>query len=93
VTPTFKYVGAGSETVILFAYDYVQLDLASEWLVLPQGVFARLAEEIPFDTRRLDATGDYAVTWRRRATVFTAITESEEVVERLTETLSIPVRL
>ncbi|GAB5535341.1 MAG: hypothetical protein Rubg2KO_15900 [Rubricoccaceae bacterium] len=93
VTPTFKYAGAGSETIVLYAYDYAQLDRASEWLVLPQGVFARLAEETPFDTRRLDATGDYAITWRRRAVVFTAITESEAVVERLTEVLSVPVRL
>jgi len=93
VTPTFKYVGTGSETVVLYAYDYAQLDRASEWLALPQGVFARLAEETPFDTRRLDSTGDYAITWRRRAVVFTAITESETVVERITEVLSVPVRL
>ena len=93
VTPTFKYVGSGSESLVLYAYDYAQLDRASDWLVLPQGVFARLAEETPFDTRRLDPMGDYAVTWRRRATVFTAITESEDVVERLTEALSVPVRL
>lgn len=92
VTPTFKYVGAGSESLVLYTYDYSQLDQASEWLVLHQGVYGRLAEEIPFDTRRLDATGDYAVTWRRRATVFTAITEHERVVERLTEALSVPVR-
>lgn len=92
VTPTFKYAGAGSETVVLYAYDYAQLDRASEWLILPQGVFARLAEETPFDTRRLDSTGDYAITWRRRAVVFTAITESEAIVERLTEALSVPVR-
>ena len=93
VPPTFRYVGVGSESVVLYAYDYAQLDRASEWLILPQGVFARLAEETPFDTRRLDATGDYAITWRRRAVVFTAITSSEEVVERLTESLSVPVRL
>lgn len=93
VTPTFKYVGTGTETLVLYAYDYAQLDRVSEFLVLPPGVFARLAEETPFDTRRLDTTGDYAITWRRRAVVFTAITESETVVERLTETLSVPVRL
>ena len=93
VTPTFKYVGSGSESLVLYAYDYAQLDRASEWLTLPQGVFARLAEETPFDTRRLDETGDYAVTWRRRAVVFTAITPSEDVVERLTAVLSVPVRL
>ncbi|MEO0560008.1 MAG: hypothetical protein AAF170_17710 [Bacteroidota bacterium] len=92
VTPTFKYVGLGSETVVLYAYDYAQLDRASEWLALPQGVFARLAEEIPFDTRRLDQTGDYAITWRRRAVVFTALTNSEAVVERLTGVLSVPVQ-
>lgn len=93
VTPTFRYVGAGSESVVLYAYDYAQLDQASEWMNLPPGVYGRLAEETPFDTRRVDATGDYAVTWRRRATVFTAITSSEAVVERLTGVLSVPVRL
>lgn len=93
VTPSFRYVGSGTDSVVLFAYDYAQLDRASEWLVLPQGVLARLAEETPFDTRRIDATGDYAVTWRRRAVVFTAITNSEQVVERLTAALSVPVQL
>ena len=56
---------------------------------LSPGVYSRLAEDVPFDTRRVDATGDYAVTWRRRAVLYTAVTSSEAVVERLTEALSV----
>ena len=93
VMPTFEYVGTGAERVVLFAYDYAQLDQALDWLRLPQGVYSRLAEETPFDTRRIDPSGDYAITWRRRAVVFTAVTSQEAVVERLTETLSTPARL
>ena len=92
VMPTFEYVGTGPDRVVLFAYDYAQLDQALDWLRLPQGVYSRLAEETPFDTRRIDPSGDYAITWRRRAVLFTAITSQEAVVERLTEALSTPAR-
>ena len=89
VTPTFRYVGMGTESVVLYAYDYAQLDRSQDWMRLPTGVYGRLAEDVPFDTRRIDSTGDYAVTWRRRAVLYTAVTSSEEVVERLTEELSV----
>ena len=93
VMPTFEYVGTGAERVVLYAYDYAQLDRALDWLRLPQGVYSRLAEETPFDTRRIEPLGAYALTWRRRAVVYTAVTAQETVVERLTETLSTPARL
>ncbi|HEX8384561.1 MAG TPA: hypothetical protein VF576_00165 [Rubricoccaceae bacterium] len=77
--PAFRYEGDGGEATVVFAYDYVFLDQAEGTLDLPEATYAQLAEPEPVDTRRL---GDaYLVSWRHRAVVYTAVTESEETFE------------
>ncbi len=79
--PAFRYDGADGESVLVYAYDYVFLDSIRGRFDLPDAVYAGLAEDEPVDTRRLD--GSYFVSWRRRAILFTAVTDDERTFERL----------
>jgi hypothetical protein len=79
--PAFRYEGEDGVAAVVFAYDYVFLGQAEGSLDLPEATYAQLAEPEPVDTRRL---GDgYLVSWRNRAVVYTAVTESEETFERI----------
>lgn len=81
VAPAFRYEGAGGESAVVYVYDYITLDRVGASFDLPEATYAVLAEPTPVDTRRIaDA---YLVTWRRRAMIFTAVTQSEEVFERV----------
>ena len=86
--PAFRYVGPGDESALVFAYDYVFLGQAEGALDLPDATYAQLAEPEPVDTRRLG--GAYLVTWRRRAVVYTAVTESAAVFERIGRGVRVP---
>lgn len=78
--PAFRFGGADGEATV-FAYDYVFLGQAESTFDLPEATYAQLAEPDPVDSRRL---GDaYLVTWRHRAVVYTAVTNSEDAFERL----------
>lgn len=79
--PAFRYDGADGESVVVFAYDYVFLDSIRGSLALSEPVYAGLADDERLDTRRLD--GAYFVSWRRRAVIFTAVTDSEVAFERI----------
>ncbi|MEM6288123.1 MAG: hypothetical protein AAF845_13315 [Bacteroidota bacterium] len=81
VTPAYRYEGQSGETAFVFAYDYIVLDQVRTAFDLPEATYAVLAEPTPVDARRL---GDaYLVTWRQRAIIYTAVTRSEEVFERI----------
>ncbi|MEM1117517.1 MAG: hypothetical protein AAF602_33140 [Myxococcota bacterium] len=81
VTPAYRYEGQSGETAFVFAYDYIVLDQVRTAFDLPEATYAVLAEPTPVDTRRL---GDaYLVTWRQRAIIYTAVTRSEALFERI----------
>lgn len=81
VVPAFRYEGAGGESAVVYVYDYITLDRVGASFDLPEATYAVLAEPTPVDTRRVaDA---YLVTWRRRAMIFTVVTQSEEVFEQV----------
>ena len=83
--PAFRYDGTQGATFVVYAYDYILLDEASSSgrLRLAPAVYARLAEPEPVDIRR---QGDaYVVTWRRRATLFTAVAPGEVLAERISQ--------
>ncbi len=86
--PAFRYTGSDGEDAVVFAYDYVFLDRAEGTLDLPEAAYAKLAEPDPVDARRLG--GAYLVSWRRRAVVYTAVTESEDVFERIGRAAHLP---
>lgn len=78
--PAFRYDGANGESAVVFAYDYVFLDSIRGSLTLGEAVYSGLAGDEAVDTRRL---GDaYFVSWRRRAVIFTTVTQDEAVFER-----------
>ena len=81
--PAFRFEGASGDdaVAVVFAYDYVFLGQAEGTLDLPEATYAQLAEPEPVDTRRLG--GAYLVTWRQRAVVYTAVTDSEDAFERI----------
>ena len=79
--PAFRYDGPDGATALVFAYDYVLLDRARGDLAMPEGVYGLLAEPEPVDTRRLG--GALLVTWRRRATIYTAVTRDEGTFEQV----------
>ena len=81
VTPAYRYEGGSGETAFVFAYDYIVLDQVRSAFDLPEATYAVLAEPTPVDTRRLDDA--YIVTWRQRAIIYTAITRSEALFERI----------
>ena len=88
--PGFRYDGTQGATFVVYAYDYILLDEAanSGRLRLAPAVYARLAEPEPVDIRR---QGDaYVVTWRRRATIFTAVAPGEELAERISQAVRRP---
>ena len=86
--PAVRYDGPDAATVVVFAYDYAFLEESSPALDLPEATYAQLAEPDPVDTRRL---GDAAlVSWRRRAVVYTAVTESDEAFELLGRAVAAP---
>ncbi|MDX1418918.1 MAG: hypothetical protein R3181_03030 [Rubricoccaceae bacterium] len=61
--------------IVVYAYDYAFLDAASDRLRLAPPVYARLADDPPVDVRRV---GDqYLVLWRRRAAIYTAVTDDD----------------
>ena len=87
VVPAFRYDARSGATVVVFAYDYVTLDQARAEgkLVLAPAVYSRLAEPDPVDSRR---EGDaYVVTWRRRATIYSAVTPGQESAEQILQSV------
>ncbi len=81
VVPAYRYEGTTGESAVVYAYDYIVLDRVRSAFDLPEATYAVLGEPTPVDTRRLDDA--YLVTWRRRAMIFTAITDSETVFEQI----------
>lgn len=86
VVPAFRYEGDAGETAYVFVYDYITLDRVRHAFDLPEATYAVLGEPTPVDTRVTDDT--YLVTWRVRAMIFTAVTESEPVFERIGQVVS-----
>ena len=79
--PAFRYEGPDGETAVVFVYDYVFLGQAENVLDLPDAAYDQLAAPEPVDARRLGSV--YLVSWRERAVVYTAVTESQDVFERI----------
>ena len=79
--PAFRYDAADGSAVVVYVYDYVLLDQTTGLASLPDPVYARLAEESPVDVRRQG--GLSFVTWRRRAVLYTAVTDDEERAESI----------
>ena len=79
--PAFRYDAPGGESAVVFAYDYVFLGQAEGVLDLPDAAYDQLAAPEPVDARRLG--GGYLVSWRERAIVYTAVTESADAFERI----------
>ena len=85
--PTFRYEGRDGERAVVFAYDYILLDRVRAELDLPEGTYAGLSEPTPVDSRVV--TGSFVVTWRTRAMIFSAITDSEETADRIRQTVAV----
>ena len=83
--PAFRYEGSGGERAHVFAYDYILLDRIGRAFDLPEATYAVLSEPTPVDSRVVD--GNYVVTWRRRAMIFSAVTSEETVAERIRQTV------
>lgn len=83
--PAFRYEGASDERAHVFAYDYILLDRVGRAFDLPEAAYAVLSEPNPVDSRVVD--GNYVVTWRRRAMIFSAVTADESVAERIRQTV------
>ena len=79
--PAFRYDGPDGETAVVFVYDYVFLGQAETVLDLPEAAYDQLAAPEPVDARRLGSV--YLVSWRERAVVYTAVTESQDAFERI----------
>lgn len=84
--PAFRYEGDGRDDAVVFAYDYVFLDEIRGSYTLAEAVYASLADEPPLDTRRLGGTR--FVSWRRRAVLYTAVTTSDDVFERVSAAMA-----
>ena len=84
--PAFRYEGTGGERATVFAYDYILLDRVGPSFDLPDGTYAALSEPTPVDSRVVE--GQFVVTWRRRAMLFSAVTPDEGVAERIRQTVS-----
>ena len=84
--PAFRYEGAAGERATVFAYDYILLDRVGPSFDLPDGTYAALSEPTPVDSRVVE--GQFVVTWRRRAMLFSAVTPDEGVAERIRQTVS-----
>lgn len=73
--PVLQYGDETTGPITVYVYDYAFLDAATGRLQLAPAVYARLAEDTPVDVRRV---GDvYLVLWRRRATIYTAVTMAD----------------
>lgn len=81
VVPGFSFAGKGGAAATVAAYDYVFLDQVIEQFDLPPAVYATLGDDPPVDTRRLGAY--YVVTWRDRAVIYTAVTDTEATYEAI----------
>ena len=79
--PAFRFETQDGDAVVMFAYDYVFLGEVEGTLDLPDATYALLAEPEPVDTRRLGRA--YLVTWRHRAVIYTAVTESNAAFEQI----------
>lgn len=86
VVPAFSYVGGDDDPVVVYAYDYITLDRIGASFDLPDATYAILGEPVPVDSRRMG--GSQLVTWRRRAIIFTAVTESEGLAERIAQAVA-----
>lgn len=86
VVPAYRYEGETGESAVIYAYDYIVLDRVRASFDLPEATYAVLGEPTPVDTRRIDDV--YLVTWRQRALIFTAVTDSEAVFERIGQTVA-----
>lgn len=84
--PAFRYEGAAGERATVFAYDYILLDRVRTTFDLPDGTYAALSEPTPVDSRVVE--GEFVVTWRRRSMIFSAVTPSEAVAERIRQAVS-----
>lgn len=84
--PAFRYEGGTGERASVFAYDYILLDRVGGAFDLPEGTYAALSEPTPVDSRVVD--GQFVITWRLRAMIFTAITPDERVAERIRQSVS-----
>ena len=84
--PTYRYEGAEGERAVVFAYDYILLDRVREGFDLPDATYAVLSEPVPVDSRVVD--GRFVITWRRRAMIFSAVTDDEAVAERIRQTVA-----
>ncbi|PAP77312.1 hypothetical protein [Rubrivirga marina] len=84
--PAFRFEGTDGERATVFAYDYILLDRVRSSFDLPEGSYAALSEPTPVDSRVVD--GQFVVTWRQRAMIFSAVTPSEEVAERIRQAVS-----
>lgn len=86
VVPAYRFEGASGESAYVFVYDYPLLDQVRHAFDLPEVTYSILSEPTPVDTRVTDGT--YLVTWRVRSMIFTAVTESEAVFERVGQSVS-----
>ena len=84
--PAFRYEGATGERATVYAYDYILLDRVGEAFDLPEGTYAALSEPTPVDSRVVE--GQFVITWRLRAMIFTAVTPDEQVGERIPQAVS-----
>jgi hypothetical protein len=84
--PAFRYEGADGARTTVFAYDYILLDRVRTAFDLPDGTYAALSEPTPVDSRVVD--GQFVVSWRERAMIFSAVTSSEQVAEQIRQAVS-----
>ena len=87
VVPGYRYGGPQNAALVVYAYDYILLDAAEaeNLLRLAPEVYARLAEPEPVDSRRVGEA--YVVTWRRRATIYSAVTPGQESAEQILQSV------
>ncbi len=85
--PSFRYEGGDRQRATVFAYDYILLDRIGDSYDLPSGTYAGLSEPTPVDSRVIEGT--YVVTWRRRAMIFSAVTEDEQTADRIRQAVGV----
>ena len=85
--PSFRYEGADRQRATVFAYDYILLDRIGTRYDLPDGTYAGLSEPTPVDSRVVEGT--YVVTWRRRAMIFSAVTDDEQTADRIRRAIGV----
>lgn len=85
--PSFRYEDAARQRATVFAYDYILLDRIGASYDLPSGTYAGLSEPTPVDSRVVE--GAYVVTWRRRAMIFSAVTDDEETADRIRQAVGV----